>query len=240
MTGTSEHPTARPPLRAVRGQLAVLETWRPPESAGAGDRADYQPAIVAAVNERGRPAAFELGNGRTLTVAELAHPTNALLCAPGQYDPAAVLNAAHAGGADGRFATLGAVDELIKRHPSAPTPLAPPAGDPAVLLLRRPAAPYAPAPWSVCLPGRHRITLATGCGTKARARTAAAWLEATGVDFADRDAALKVSDLLMEFFREWEACVHAALAGAAPWPDRTPERFTGILAALAASARAGE
>ncbi|MFJ9521275.1 hypothetical protein ACIRPK_23870 [Kitasatospora sp. NPDC101801] len=238
MTRTRNRATdsAHPP-RAVRGQLAVLETWRLGQGA-AGDRADYQPVTVAAVQADGRPTAFVLPDGPTLAVGDLTHPTVVLLTAPGTYDPHAVLAAARTNGSAGVFTALGDVDELFKRHPAAGQAPAPAAGDPAVLVLHRPAARYAPAPWSVCLPGRHRITLATGCGTKARARTVAAWLEATGVDFADRDAALKVSDLLMEFYREWEACIHAALAGTAPWPDRTPARFAGILAALSDAARA--
>ncbi|WP_331727443.1 hypothetical protein OG871_40475 (plasmid) [Kitasatospora sp. NBC_00374] len=225
-----------PPPRAVRGQLAVLETWRPGQG-GAGDNADYQPVTVASVRADGRPTAFVLPDGRTLAVDELTHPTVVLLTTPGAYDPHAALTAARADGAGGMFTAMGDVDELFKRYPAAAPAPAGAAGEPAVLVLHRPAAPYAPAPWSVLLPGRHRIALATGCGTKARARTVAAWLEATGLDFADRDAALKASDLLMEFYREWEACVHAALAGTAPWPDRTPARFTGILAALSDAAR---
>ncbi|MFG2847427.1 hypothetical protein ACGF12_30305 [Kitasatospora sp. NPDC048296] len=240
MTSPTVRSSADAPLsrRAVRGQLAVLETRYPaPGGAAQGDRVDYRPVTVAAVRRDGTPAAFTLPDARTITVGELTHPTVALLAAPGRYDPQAVLAAAHANGVGGRFASLGDVDKLFKRHP-APVPApAPAAGKPAVLVLHRPAGRHSPAPWSVCVPWRVRVRLASACGTKARARTVAAWLEGTGVDFADEAATLALSDVLIEFYREWEACVRAALDGAAPWPDRTPERFAGLLAALAEGAR---
>ncbi|MGV9268140.1 hypothetical protein ACWDRR_26145 [Kitasatospora sp. NPDC003701] len=231
----------RPPLRAVRGQLAVLETWRQAPDAGPrSDRADYQPVIVAAVRADGTPTAFTLPDGRAVAVGGLTHPTVALLATPGLYDPHPVLAEARDNGAGGRFARLNDVNELFRRHPATAPDPAPVAGEPAVLTLYRPAGRYAPLPWSVCLPWRNRVRLASGCGTRARARTAAAWLEGTGVDFTDQEATLELSDVLMEFFHEWEACVRAALDGAAPWPDRTPERFAGILSALASAGGGGE
>ncbi|MFD5610492.1 hypothetical protein [Kitasatospora sp. NPDC127060] len=240
MTSPTVRTGAETPLsrRAVRGQLAVLETRYPaPGGAPHDDRVDYQPVTVAAVRADGTPAAFALPDARTITVGDLIHPTVALLAVPGRYDPQAVLAAACDNGAGGRFASLGDVDELFRRHPAPVPPPAPAAGKPAVLVLHRPAGRHSPAPWSVCVPWRVRVRLASGCGTKARARTVAAWLEGTGVDFADEAATLALSDVLIEFYREWEACVRAALDGDAPWPEQTPERFAGMLAALADGAR---
>ncbi|MEV7177858.1 hypothetical protein [Kitasatospora sp. NPDC093679] len=226
--------------RAVRSQLAILESLLPLAADRAVEVFGYQPATVAAADPDGRPTEFALPGGRSLQVRALTRPTRALLVEPGRCEAAAVLAEAAdrtAHGAAGHYASLSDVQAAIARHPctTVPPPSGP-AGDPSVLVLRRARARYAPAPWSVHLPGRIPVVLAAGCATKARARIVAGWLESTGLDFADRRMLEPACDALMELYHEWNACVLAALRGEGPWPENTPHRFSGILSALAAVA----